>query len=69
MLAHAQELYGGEIEITGAAITQGSYSNAVAASFGTHAGGGAIRHKAKRLEALTKRVQAPPSGRSQSPFC
>jgi len=42
MLAHAQELYGGELEITGAAITQGSYSNAVAASFGTHAGGGAI---------------------------
>lgn len=42
MLAHAQELYGGELEITGAAITQGSYSNAVAASFGTHAGGGAV---------------------------
>ena len=42
MLAHAQELYGGEIELTGSAITQGSYSNAVAASFGTHAGGGAI---------------------------
>ena len=42
MLAHAQELYGGEIELTGSAITQGSYSNAVAASFGTHAGGGAV---------------------------
>lgn len=42
MLTYAQELYGGELEITGAAITQGSYSNAVAASFGTHAGGGAI---------------------------
>ena len=42
MLAHAQELYGGEIELTGYAITQGSYSDAVAASFGTHSGGGAI---------------------------
>ena len=42
MLAHAQQLYGGEIELTGSAITQGSYSNAVAASFGTHAGGGAV---------------------------
>ena len=42
MLAHAQELYGGEIELTGYAITQGSYSDAVSASFGTHAGGGAI---------------------------
>lgn len=42
MLSHAQELYGGELEITGYAITQGSYSDAVAASFGTHAGGGAV---------------------------
>jgi hypothetical protein len=42
MLAHAQELYGGEIALTGYAITQGSYSGAVAASFGTHAGGGAV---------------------------
>jgi hypothetical protein len=42
MLAHAQELYGGELEITGYAITQGSYSNAVSASFGTHSGGGAV---------------------------
>lgn len=42
MLTHAQELYGGELELTGSAITQGSYSNAVSASFGTHAGGGAI---------------------------
>jgi hypothetical protein len=42
MLAHAQELYGGELEITGSAITQGSYSNSVSASFGTHAGGGAV---------------------------
>ncbi|HSL28967.1 MAG TPA: hypothetical protein VK900_07195 [Anaerolineales bacterium] len=42
MLEHAQALYGGEIELTGYAITQGSYTESVAASFGTHAGGGAV---------------------------
>jgi hypothetical protein len=42
MLAHAQEVYGGEIQLTGDAITQGSYSDAVSASFGTHQGGGAV---------------------------
>lgn len=42
MLAHAQQLYGGEIELTGYAITQGSYTDTVAASFGTHSGGGAV---------------------------
>jgi len=42
MLTHAQELYGGEIELTGYAITQGSYTDAVGASFGTHSGGGAV---------------------------
>jgi hypothetical protein len=42
MLAYAQELYGGEIDLTGYAVTQGSYTNAVSASFGTHAGGGAV---------------------------
>ena len=42
MLAHAQELYGGEIELTGYAITQGSYHDNGAASFGTHVGGGAV---------------------------
>jgi len=42
MLAHAQELYGGELELTGHAITQGSYTNDVSASFGTHMGGGAV---------------------------
>lgn len=42
MLAHAQELYGGEIELTGHAITQGSYHDNGAASFGTHLGGGAV---------------------------
>lgn len=42
MLVHAQVLYGGEIDIGDYAITQGSYSNSVSASFGTHAGGGAV---------------------------
>jgi hypothetical protein len=42
MLAHAQELYGGELDLTGYAITQGSYTASVSASFGTHAGGGAV---------------------------
>ena len=42
MLAQTQELYGGELEITGYAITQGSYTDAVGASFGTHSGGGAV---------------------------
>ncbi|HSV86367.1 MAG TPA: hypothetical protein VLH85_07320 [Levilinea sp.] len=42
MLEHAAQLYGGEIDITGNAITQGSYTNRVAASFGTHDGGGAV---------------------------
>ena len=42
MLAHAQALYGGEQEITGYAITQGSYTDGESASFGTHSGGGAV---------------------------
>jgi hypothetical protein len=42
MLAYAAQLYGGAIDITGSAITQGSYTSAVEASFGTHAGGGAV---------------------------
>jgi hypothetical protein len=42
MLAHAQELYGGELELTGYAITQGSYHDNGSASFGTHLGGGAV---------------------------
>jgi len=42
MLAHAQALYGGELEITGYAITQGSYTDGEATSFGTHSGGGAV---------------------------
>jgi hypothetical protein len=42
MLQHAAELYGGVIDITGEDITQGSYTNSVSLSFGTHAGGGAV---------------------------
>ena len=42
MLVYAHPLYDGEIDLTGDAITQGSYTNAVEASFGTHAGGGAV---------------------------
>lgn len=42
MLQHAAEIYGGTMDITGSAITQGSYSSAVSASFGTHDGGGAV---------------------------
>lgn len=42
MLAYAATLYEGPIDITGDAITQGSYTSAVEASFGTHAGGGAV---------------------------
>ncbi len=42
MLQHAADLYGGEFEITGYAITQGSYHDNGAASFGTHLGGGAV---------------------------
>lgn len=42
MLQYAKELYRGEIDITGGAITQGSFSNNGPASFGTHLGGGAV---------------------------
>lgn len=42
MLQHAAGLYGGEIDITGWAITQGSYHDNGTASFGTHLGGGAV---------------------------
>lgn len=42
MLQHAAELYGGPIEITGKAITQGSYHDNGELSFGTHLGGGAV---------------------------
>jgi hypothetical protein len=41
MLEHAARLYGGELEITGYHITQGSYHDNPA-SFGTHIGGGAV---------------------------
>jgi hypothetical protein len=42
MLEHTAELYGGELEITDYHITQGSYTTGESASFGTHAGGGAV---------------------------
>lgn len=42
MLQLAQILYDGIIDITGDAVTQGSYTSAVEASFGTHAGGGVV---------------------------
>jgi hypothetical protein len=42
MLTYAAQLYGGAIDITGSAITQGSFTRAVEASFGTHSGGGAV---------------------------
>jgi hypothetical protein len=42
MLEYAQTLYGGEINLTGSAITQGSFHDNGAASFGTHLGGGAV---------------------------
>ena len=42
MLVHARELYGGELDIGGYAITQGSYHDGGSASFGTHLGGGAV---------------------------
>lgn len=42
MLQYAQELYGGELDLTGDAITQGSFSDNGPASFGTHLGGGAV---------------------------
>ena len=42
MLRYSQQLYGGEIELDGSAVTQGSYTDAVVMSFGTHAGGGAV---------------------------
>lgn len=42
MLEYAATLYSGLIDITGGSITQGSYTSAVEASFGTHAGGGAV---------------------------
>jgi hypothetical protein len=53
MLAHAQQLYGGEIELTGHAITQGSYSSSVEASFGTHSGGGAVDLSVLRRDTYT----------------
>lgn len=49
MLQNAAGLYGGEIDITGGAITQGSYSDNEPLSFGTHSGGGAVDLSVVRL--------------------
>lgn len=49
MLEHAARLYGGEMDLAGAAITQGSYHDNGAASFGTHLGGGAVDLSVIRL--------------------
>jgi hypothetical protein len=42
MLAQAAAIYSGKIDLIGISITQGSYTNTLDASFGTHAGGGAV---------------------------
>jgi hypothetical protein len=42
MLENAYRIYGGVIDITGSAITQGHYTDAEPLSFGTHAGGGVV---------------------------
>ncbi len=42
MLQHAANLYQGDIDILGSSITQGSFHDNGAASFGTHLGGGAV---------------------------
>lgn len=42
MLQQAEMIYQGRIELTGFHLVQGSYSKSVAASFGTHLGGGAV---------------------------
>ena len=49
MLEYAASLYGGEMDLAGAAITQGSYHDNGAASFGTHLGGGAVDLSVIRL--------------------
>jgi hypothetical protein len=53
MLQHAAGLYGGEIEITGYAITQGSYHDNGEASFSTHLGGGAVDLSVMRKDTFT----------------
>ena len=53
MLEHAQRLYGGELEITGYHITQGSYTSGESASFGTHDGGGAVDLSVMRKDTFT----------------
>lgn len=42
MLENAYQIYGGIIDISGPAITQGHYTDAEPLSFGTHSGGGVV---------------------------
>jgi hypothetical protein len=50
MLAHAQTLYDGPIDLTRIAVVQGSYNEGgVALSFGTHDGGGAVDISVRNL--------------------
>lgn len=53
MLEYARSLYQGEIEITGYAITQGSFNDNGPASFGTHLGGGAVDLSVMRTHTYT----------------
>ncbi len=53
MLRHTADLYQGEIDVLGYAITQGSYTQQVDASFGTHAGGGAVDLSVMRKNTYT----------------
>ncbi len=53
MLEHAAALYSGEIDITGYAITQGSFHDNGEASFGTHLGGGAVDLSVMRKDTWT----------------
>lgn len=61
MLEYAQSLYEGEIEITGYAITQGSFNDNGAASFGTHLGGGAVDLSVMRTYTYTVLYDEIPS--------
>jgi hypothetical protein len=53
MLEYAASIYQGELEITGSAITQGSYHDNGVLSFGTHLGGGAVDLSVMRTNTWT----------------
>lgn len=61
MLEYAQSLYGGEIDLAGHAITQGSFHDNGAASFGTHLGGGAVDLSVMRANTYTVLYEDIPS--------